>query len=165
MLIGSVTSCWLDRDFSLTERMRNETPNFLCFLNITYFTREILSFILVKVMPSSTYQACLVNLCCYQFRVIKMNGFQNTLKRERSDLLVCRSGSNQKTLTCATSRDPRVNFPFVAVLNDSNVASLRLQLDRHMPEFIWLGFEGQYFPSSKISPSEHEAVKTKDCLG
>ncbi|GFR66237.1 hypothetical protein ElyMa_005553500 [Elysia marginata] len=57
--------------------------------------------------------------------------------------MTVRSGSNQKTLTCATSRDPRVNFPFVAVLNDSNVASLRLQLDKHLPEFIWLGFEGE----------------------
>ncbi|RUS81322.1 hypothetical protein EGW08_010929 [Elysia chlorotica] len=65
--------------------------------------------------------------------------------------MTVRSGSNQKTLTCATSRDPRVNFPFVAVLNDSNVASLRLQLDRHLPEFIWLGFEANEEEDIRLS--------------
>ncbi|GFN80710.1 hypothetical protein PoB_000721600 [Plakobranchus ocellatus] len=68
-----------------------------------------------------------------------------------SSIYFVRSGSNQKTLTCATSRDPRVNFPFVAVLNDSNVASLRLQLDKHLPEFIWVGFEANEDEDIRLS--------------
>nr|KAG5699359.1 hypothetical protein BaRGS_008267 [Batillaria attramentaria] len=55
--------------------------------------------------------------------------------------LVLRSGSTTRHLDCATSRDPRLAYPFVALLNHSNVATIELFLHSKLPEYIWIGFE------------------------
>ena len=58
--------------------------------------------------------------------------------------VMLKSGSTTRHLDCVSSRDPRQAFPFVALLNHSNVATVELILHSQLPEFVWIGFECQY---------------------
>lgn len=56
-------------------------------------------------------------------------------------VIMLRSGRESRRLDCVTSRDPRLAFPFVALLNHSNVATMETFLEDQQPEFLWIGFE------------------------
>ncbi|KAK0053272.1 mucin-3A [Biomphalaria pfeifferi] len=55
--------------------------------------------------------------------------------------LSVRSGNGYKNLDCSSSLDPKVSYPFVAVVNDSNVVYTKLQIRTSLTELIWIGFE------------------------
>lgn len=57
--------------------------------------------------------------------------------------VMLKSGSTTRHLDCVSSRDPRQAFPFIALLNHSNVATVELILHSQLPEFVWIGFECQ----------------------
>ena len=57
--------------------------------------------------------------------------------------MTLKSGPTTRHLDCASSRDPRQVFPFTALLNHSNVATVELFLHTQLPEFVWIGFECQ----------------------
>ncbi|XP_076445775.1 uncharacterized protein LOC143283422 [Babylonia areolata] len=62
-----------------------------------------------------------------------------------------KSGSVTRHLDCESSRDPRQAFPFVALLNHSNVATVDLVLHKKLPEIVWIGFESNEMEDIRLT--------------
>ncbi|KAL8620953.1 hypothetical protein ACOMHN_044100 [Nucella lapillus] len=62
-----------------------------------------------------------------------------------------KSGSITRHLDCESSQDPRQSFPFVALLNNSNVATVELVLHKKLPEIVWIGFESNEMEDIRLT--------------
>ncbi|KAH9499049.1 hypothetical protein Btru_005514 [Bulinus truncatus] len=84
-----------------------------------------------SVTPTDVIAAFVVDM-----RMNKVGGTECT-----DASLSIRSGSENHNLDCSSGLDPKISYPFVAVVNVSNAVHLRLQLQSSLTEFVWIGFE------------------------